>query len=61
MTEAKPKRVCVSFPPARYAALANRAATNGKTVHQYVIDAVREAMDRDIFAEIDAENENPWT
>lgn len=53
----KNRRVSLGIPPQMHAALVRRAETNRVTVSEYIRTAIHEAMDRDIFAEIDAENE----
>jgi hypothetical protein len=47
----------VTLPPAMDAALVRRAAKNEVTVSAYIVGAIHEAMDRDMFAEMDAEME----
>ena len=44
----------VTVPPAMDAALVRRAAKNGVRVSEYIINAIHEAMDRDMFADLDA-------
>lgn len=48
----------VTIPPAMDAALVRRAEKNGVTVPAYIVEAIHQAMDRDMFAEMDAEVEN---
>ena len=55
MTAGKVRRVTI--PPAMNAALIRRAEKNGIRVSAYIVEAIHQAMDRDMFAEMDAETE----
>ena len=46
----------LTYRLAMNAALVRRAEKNGVSVGDYIRNAIHEAMDRDMFAEIDAEN-----